>query len=136
MILPHATARSSTSCIQQHEYQNSYDIRPCPGSSIIDTPLACAQGCKSQMYYRGGGLLPAHPGLRAISWNVEGLTDDKLEVLQVYMAQMKVGIIALQETHTCNSDYFVTLRATWLYCQAQQATTMILQASDSLWRRD
>ena len=109
MTAPETTVWLSPDCIQQHSLHRPYDSRPCPGSSI-DLSLASAQGCKPQTVYRGGRLLPAHPDLGVVSWNVEGLTDEKLETLQVYMVQMNVGIIALQETHTCNSEYYVTHR--------------------------
>ena len=102
------TVWSPLGCKQQHNHHIPYDIRTSPES--IHKQSARAQGCKPQISYRGGGLKPAYPDLGVLSWNVEGLTDEKLEVLQVYMVQMKVGIVAVQETHTCNSDYYVTHR--------------------------
>ena len=82
-----------------------YDSGPFVGRRIYP-PRVCAQGSKPHIDCRGGKLLPSQPDLGAISWNVEGLTEEKLEVLQIYMGYMNIGITALQETHSCNSDYY------------------------------
>ena len=84
-----------------------YYCRPCPGSSIYPNVLG-AEGGKPKVDYRGGKLQPSSPEINVLSWNVEGLTDEKLEALQTYMGSMDIGILALQETHSCNSEYYVT----------------------------
>ena len=63
-----------------------------------------------QLYYHGGRLRPARTAFTAVSWNIEGLTEEKIETLQVYMMAMNVAIMSIQETHTCKSDYCVMSR--------------------------
>ena len=46
--------------------------------------------------------------LIAVSWNVEGLTEDKLLTLQTYMHKYNIDLICLQESHRPKSDYYVT----------------------------
>ena len=46
--------------------------------------------------------------LIAVSWNVEGLTEDKLLTLQTYMLKYNIDLICLQESHRTKSDYYVT----------------------------
>ena len=57
------------------------------------------------MYYRGGGLAPFEGKLCCISWDVEGLTDEKLATLEVYLGSHGVDVICMQETHITKSDY-------------------------------
>ena len=42
------------------------------------------------------------------SWNIEGLTDEKLATLEHYMSIYSIDLICLQETHRPNSDYWTT----------------------------
>ena len=42
------------------------------------------------------------------SWNVEGLTDIKLEEISIYMHNNSVDILAIQETRKLKSDSYVT----------------------------
>ena len=67
-----------------------------------------AQGGTSPESYRCSNLRPAREDLVAVSWNVEGLTLEKLETLQYYMAQAGVDLLCMQETHTCKSDYYIS----------------------------
>ena len=55
----------------------------------------------SPLRARGGKLTIA-------SWNVECLTETKLEELQVHMLRMDIGILCLQETHRHRSDYYTS----------------------------
>ena len=42
------------------------------------------------------------------TWNVEGLTDEKLLTIQRAMKELDIGIICIQETRKKLSDYFIT----------------------------
>ena len=44
------------------------------------------------------------------TWNVEGLTDIKIEQLSDYMTQFSIGILCIQEVRRPKSDVFVTTR--------------------------
>ena len=52
------------------------------------------------------GLLKARGGkLTTASWNVECLTETKLEELHLHMLRLDIVILWLQETHSHRSDY-------------------------------
>ena len=57
---------------------------------------------------RGGGLRVVSGRWGLATWNVEGLTEVKVEQLQLVMARRDIGLLCIQETHRTNSDYFVT----------------------------
>ena len=44
------------------------------------------------------------------TWNVEGLTDIKIEQLSDYMTQFPIGILCIHEVRRPESDVFVTTR--------------------------
>ena len=58
---------------------------------------------------RNGRLRPAARELLTASWNIEGLTDEKVVAIQRYMAQSGVGVMCIQETHRLKSDNYVTI---------------------------
>ena len=58
--------------------------------------------------FRGGELRPSRDELLLASWNVEGLTDAKVVQLRFHMKEMAIGVLCLQETHRCKSDYYIT----------------------------
>ena len=45
--------------------------------------------------------------LKVGSWNVEGLTELKLEEIIKYIDVNSIDIFCIQETHKSNSDYYV-----------------------------
>ena len=57
---------------------------------------------------RGGSVRNITQECCIASWNVEGLTEEKLVTLQVMMAELHVDILCLQEVHRTKSDYFIT----------------------------
>ena len=57
---------------------------------------------------RGGPLQVSPSSLQVGSWNVEGLSEDKLLVLQEHMDMHGIDIICLQETHRALSGYSIT----------------------------
>ena len=57
---------------------------------------------------RGGNLRVASNQLRIVTWNVESLTDIKIEILQRIMKSRGIDILCLQETHRVLSDVIVT----------------------------
>ena len=58
--------------------------------------------------YRTGRLQPCAEELLVASWNIEGLTNEKLTTLQLYMMRLRIGILSIQETHKNDSQYFET----------------------------
>ena len=63
-----------------------------------------------------GGIdfLPQHERIHSVignisigSWNVEGLTDIKIEEIMIYMRQLHIDICCLQETRKPKSDIFL-----------------------------
>ena len=42
------------------------------------------------------------------TWNIEGLTDEKVVLLQVYMEQYGIHVLCLQEVRKPLSDYSIT----------------------------
>jgi len=58
--------------------------------------------------YRGGPLRPCRKDVVVGSWNVEGLTESKIEELQEHMRAFSIDILAIQETHKPESTYVVT----------------------------
>ena len=57
---------------------------------------------------RGGRLHPAKGEITIASWNVEGLTEEKLITIERYMYLYDIGILCIQETHRPHSDYWLT----------------------------
>ena len=57
---------------------------------------------------RQGDMKISSKQLRIASWNVEGLSDVKIEILQRIMRIRDIDIICLQETHRSLSDVVVT----------------------------
>ena len=57
---------------------------------------------------RQGLLRPSFNQLTIATWNVEGLTDEKIITLQRYMEIYDIHILCLQETHKPLSNYIVT----------------------------
>ena len=55
-----------------------------------------------------GGLVLCMGRTKIATWNVEGLTDSKVEELQIIMEERGIGILCLQETHRAGADYFFT----------------------------
>ena len=56
----------------------------------------------------GRRAFPSTGVARFGTWNVEGLTDIKIHMLQRIMRQSNIGVLCLQETHRCGSDYWIT----------------------------
>ncbi len=46
--------------------------------------------------------------LKLATWNVKGLTDEKLIALQQFMFRQDIDILCMQETHRQLSDYFIS----------------------------
>ena len=59
-------------------------------------------------HMREGPLQVSSRQLVIGTWNVEGLTDEKIISLRLHMRKMKIDILCIQETHKSGSDY-VTL---------------------------
>lgn len=57
---------------------------------------------------RGGKLVVSDLSTMVATWNVEGLTEEKIITIQNFMAERRIAVICLQETHKPRSDVFVT----------------------------
>ena len=53
-------------------------------------------------------MRPFQNNQKFASWNIEGLTPEKLVSLQQIMASRNIGVLCLQETHRTGSEYKVT----------------------------
>lgn len=64
---------------------------------------------KRDIYHIRGGELHVSDGQWLVgTWNVEGLTDKKLEELQLWMYELGIGVLCMQETHKSGSEYSIT----------------------------
>ena len=57
---------------------------------------------------RGGTLRPSPNQLCIGTWNVEGLTEAKLVILETYMQDHGIHLFCLQELHKAHSEYYIT----------------------------
>ena len=55
-----------------------------------------------------GGNLQCLGGCQLGTWNVEGLTEQKIIELQNIMDDRDLGVLCMQETHRAGADYFTT----------------------------
>ena len=69
---------------------------------------------------RGGDLKTSSVQLCVGTWNVEGLTDEKVLLLQVYMEEYGIHLMCLQEVRKPLSDYSVTEAGFLLICSGGQ----------------
>ena len=57
---------------------------------------------------RGGGLETSTVQLCVGTWNIEGLTDEKVLLLQLYMEEYGIHLLCLQDVRKPLSDYSIT----------------------------
>jgi exonuclease III len=57
---------------------------------------------------RGGDLKTSTDQLCVGTWNIEGLTDEKILLLQVYMEKYGIHLLCLQEVRKPLSEYIIT----------------------------
>ena len=62
----------------------------------------------NRIQVRGGDLKTSSVQLCVGTWNVEGLTDEKVLLLQVYMEEHGIHLLCLQEVRKPLSDYSIT----------------------------
>ena len=77
-----------------------------PPSAVSEGTYCFSEGCSnidSHIYSHIGSI-------RIGSWNVEGLTDVKVEQVIDYMIQYSIGVLCLQETRKSKSDVYLTSR--------------------------
>ena len=80
------------------------NVSPPPGSPREHN--CSSEGCRRIDY-------PIHSHIGNIgigTWNVEGLTDIKVEQIIDYMTQNSIGVLCMQETRRLKSDVFMTSR--------------------------
>ena len=70
------------------------------------SPVNEGRSYKAEIF-RGGKLHTATGEVTLATWNVEGLTDQKLVELRLHMKETEIGVLCLQETHKPRSDYLV-----------------------------
>ena len=87
---------------------SSFDDQGLVGSFVCMNSQRAAEDSDGNPRHRDGKLRPCRENLLVASWNVEGLTHEKLTTLQMYMNDLSIGLLAMQKTHKLGSAYFET----------------------------